>query len=92
MANLVPVNQLPLPQFAWTLPAAIQLIRERRNLNNQFQSNTRNHDAAWTQVANNLFAAIRFRATAHQCRSKWNSLKRGIDFFNIITIKIFLLF
>ena len=96
MNALVPFHPLPPPPFAWTLPAALQLIRERRILNNLFQPRHghRSHGPAWNQVAINLFATSGFNATADQCRSKWNSLKRGIIiiFFNIIIIKIFSLF
>ena len=84
--SLVPFHPLSPPPFAWTLPAAIQMIRERRNLNSSFQSRhgNRNHETAWVLVANNLFAATSFRATAAQCRSKWTALKRGIIFFNMV--------
>ena len=36
MAALVPIRPLRPLVFTWTLPAAIQLIRERRMLNNHF--------------------------------------------------------
>jgi hypothetical protein len=76
--SLVPYHQ-PAPRtFSWSLTAAIQLIRERRALNNTFRSN-RNHTAAWTQVANNIFAAVGFVCTHDQCRSKWRALKRGYE-------------
>lgn len=78
MAQLVPYHQ-PAPQtFSWSLNAALQLIRERRNLNNTFRT-SRNHTAAWNQVANNIFAAVGFVCTSDQCRSKWNALKRGYE-------------
>ena len=75
---LVPYHQ-PAPQtFAWSLPAALQLIIERRNVHNTFCT-SRNHTAAWNQVANNIFMATEFVCTADQCRNKWNALKRGYE-------------
>src|SRR5438270_463775 len=76
--QLVPFHQ-PAPQtFTWSLTAALQLIRERRALNNTFITN-RNHTAAWNQVATNVFAATGFVCTSDQCRNKWNALKRGYE-------------
>ena len=91
MAALVPIRPVCPPLFAWTLPAAIQLIRERRMLNNYFvqQHGNRNHENAWHAVANNLFIATGFVATAAQCRNKWNALKRGIILFLILFLKNF---
>ena len=62
MAGLVPIRLICPPPFAWTLPVAIQLIRERRMLNNHFvqQHGNRNHENAWHAVANNLFIATGF--------------------------------
>lgn len=77
---LVPFHRPGRPLFSWTIPSAVQLIRERRNLNNTFRAN-QNHDAAWQTVANNLFAATGFVVTGAQCRNKFNALKRGIIFF-----------
>jgi hypothetical protein len=77
----------PAPQqFAWTLPATIQLIRERRNMNDQFiqRHGNRNHEAAWRTIANNLFASTGFVATVAQCRNKWTALKRGIFFLILL--------
>jgi hypothetical protein len=75
---LVPYHQ-PAPQtFAWSLPAALQLIIERQNVHNTFCT-SRNHTAAWNQVANNIFMATGFVCTADQCRNKWNALKRGYE-------------
>jgi len=54
------------------------LIRERRNAHNTFCT-SRNHTAAWNQVANNIFMATGFVCTADQCRNKWNALKRGYE-------------
>ncbi len=77
---LVPFHQLPPPPFQWTINAAIQLIEERRDLQWQFDRlANRNHNNAWTLVANRLFAATGFAATANQCRMKWNALKRGYE-------------
>ena len=76
MTQLVPFHR-PAPQtFTWSLTAALQLIRERRALNNTFITN-RNHTATWNQVTTNIFAATGFICTSDQCRSKWNALKRG---------------
>jgi hypothetical protein len=81
MAALIPFHPLPPAPFMWTLPAALQLIQERRNLNSLFAPGhaNRNHAAAWTQVSNNLFAATGFNATPNQCRNKWTALKRGFE-------------
>jgi hypothetical protein len=78
---LVRHHPLPAPPFMWTLDAAKQLIRERRNLNSLFLPRlaNRDHDAAWGQIANNLFAATGFAATSRQCKTKWNALKRGYE-------------
>jgi hypothetical protein len=85
MAALVPFHQLPPPPFQWTILAAIQLIRERRNLHYQFErlANHRHNDI-WTLISNRLFAATGFAATAHQCRVKWRALKRGYE--NLVRI------
>src|SRR5271154_3107364 len=72
---LVPYHPLAPQTFAWSLPAALQLIRERRNVHNTFCT-SRNHTAAWNQVANNIFMAIGFVCTGDQCRNKWTALKR----------------
>jgi hypothetical protein len=81
MAQIVRFHQLPPSPFMWTLPAAVQLVRERRVLNHLFASRTRNtnYDGAWAQISNNLFAATGFVATPNQCRSKWQALKRGYE-------------
>src|SRR5271170_3028988 len=72
--SVVPYHQ-PAPQtFVWSLPAALQLIIERRNVHNTFCT-SRNHTAAWNQVANNIFMATGFVCTTDQCRNKWNALK-----------------
>lgn len=85
-AQLVPFHTLPPPPFMWTLPAAIQLVRERRALNHLFATRTRdtNYDALWVQISNNLFAATGFAANPNQCRSKWQALKRGYENLNRI--------
>ena len=44
---------------------------------------------AWHAVANNLFIATGFVATAAQCRNKQNALKRGIILFLILFLKNF---
>src|SRR5277367_2132116 len=75
---LVPYHQLVPQTFSWLLPAALQLIRERRNVYNTFCTSC-NHTAAWNQVANNIFMSIGFVCTADQCRNKWNALKRGYE-------------
>ena len=78
MSQLVPYHQ-PAPQtFSWSLNATLRLIRERRDLHSTFRT-SRNHTAAWNQVATNVFAATGFVCTADQCRSKWNALKRGYE-------------
>jgi hypothetical protein len=77
---LVPFNQPPPPPFQWTLNAATQLIIERRNLNWQFERlANRDHNNVWVLISNRLFAATGFNATANQCRTKWNALKRGYE-------------
>ena len=85
MAALVPFHQLPPPPFQWTILAAIQLIRERRNLHYQFERlANRRHNDVWILISNRLFAATGFTATAHQYRTKWHALKRG--YRNLIRI------
>ena len=78
---LVPRNQVPAPNnqpFRWTIPAAMQLVRERRALQGRFDAAaTTNHDGLWTIVSASLFAAVGFVATPHQCRTKWNALVNG---------------
>ena len=72
MAGLVPIRPLHLLLFVWTLPAAIQLIRERRMLNNHFVQyhGNRNHENVWHAITNNLFVATGFVAIAVQCCNK----------------------
>ena len=91
MAGLIPIRPFRPPLFAWILPAAIQLIRERRMLNNHFiqHHSNRNHKNAWHAVANNLFVATGFMATVAQYHNKWNALKRGIILFLILFLKNF---
>jgi hypothetical protein len=80
MAALVLFHQLPPPPFQWTINAAIQLIKERRNLQWQFERlANRNHHNIWILISNKLFAATGFNVTANQCKNKWNSLKRGYE-------------
>lgn len=76
--SIVPYHP-PAPRtFSWSIPAAIQLIRERRNAHHVFLT-SRNHTAAWNLIATNIFTTIGFACTSDQCRSKWNSLKRGFE-------------
>ena len=42
-AALVPFHPLPLAAFRWSQNASIQLIRERRNLHQQFERLANNH-------------------------------------------------
>ena len=80
MAALVPYHPPPRPVFQWSVVGAIQLIRERRNLHDQFERLANNrHDEAWTLISNRVFAATGFVATPKQCRVKWQSLKRGYE-------------
>ena len=73
-------NQPQNNQFSWTLPAALQLIRERRNLQQQFDAaGTRNYGPLWDTVSQGLQNTIGFAATANQCRTKFNALTRGFD-------------
>ena len=68
------------PNFQWTNNAAIQLIRERRILHDQFERIPNNRMInLWTLIANRIQAATGFVATPQQCRVKWNALKRGFD-------------
>jgi hypothetical protein len=81
MAALVPPNNPPPPPvFQWTINGALQLIIERRNLHWQFDRlANRNHNNIWNLISNRVFAATGFMATANQCCTKWNSLKRGYE-------------
>ena len=65
MAGLVSIRPLCLPLFAWTFPTTIQLIRERRMLNNHFVQYyaNHNHKNVWHAIANNLFIVIGFVTT-----------------------------
>lgn len=83
MANPVVRYNPPQRQFQWTTNAALQLIRERRAFHGQFQV-SRNHDDLWRIIANNVFAATGLLVSQHQCRTKWNALKRGYE--NLIRV------
>jgi Myb/SANT-like DNA-binding domain len=75
---VVPYNPpLPLP-FQWTINAAIQLIRERRQLNDRF-ARRRHHGTLWTNIANNVFAITGLAVIPNQCKIKWRTLKRGFE-------------
>ena len=79
-AALVPFHPPPPAAFRWSQNASIQLIRERRNLHQQFERLANNHhDDAWTLIANRVFVATGFVATSRQCRVKWHALKRGYE-------------
>jgi Myb/SANT-like DNA-binding domain len=68
MAAVLVVNQ---NQFRWTTNAAIQLIRERRGLHEQFERVPHNRQAnLWTMVSNRLQAAMGFVVTPDQCKNK----------------------
>ena len=85
MAALVPFHQPPPAVFQWSINAALQLIRERRNLHGQFDRlANRHHNRAWTLIANRVFAVTGFTAMPQQCRTKWRALKRGYE--NLIRI------
>jgi hypothetical protein len=75
---VVPFNPPPPPQFQWTMNAAIQLIRERRQLNDQF-ARSRRHGALWNNIANNVFAITGLVVIPDQCKNKWRTLKRGFE-------------
>src|SRR5881275_2523675 len=63
----------------------IQLICECRNVNSQFvQLRNSGHHAVWSSIANNIFNTTGLVVTPNQCRTKWNSLKRGYK--NLIRI------
>ena len=79
MAALAPPLAAPLNlPFQWTNLAALQLIRERRALQQQFEACAgRNQDPLWRMVSTNLFNNIGFVASPHQCRSKFGALTAG---------------
>ena len=80
MAALVPYHPPPQPAFQWSLVGAIQLIRERRNLHDQFERLANNrHDGIWALISNWVFTATGFTATSKQCHNKWQALKRGYE-------------
>ena len=67
-------------QFQWSMNGAMQLILERRAAHDQFANRAnRDHNALWTAISNNIFAAVGFIATANQYRTKQNTLKRGYE-------------
>src|ERR1044071_9528847 len=71
MSLIVPYSAPPSRPFQWTINSSIQLICERRNANSQFvQLRNSSHHAIW-------FNTTGLVVTPNQCRTKWNSLKRG---------------
>jgi len=85
MSLIVPYSAPPPRPFQWTINSSIQLIRERRNANSQFvQLRNSGHHAVWNSIANNIFNTTGLVITPNQCRTKWNSLKRGYE--NLIKI------
>ena len=85
MSLIVPYSAPPPRPFQWTINSSIQLIRERRNANSQFvQLRNSGHHAVWSSIANNIFNTTGLVIMPNQCRTKWNSLKRGYE--NLIRI------
>jgi len=85
MSLIVPYSAPPSRPFQWTINSSIQLICERRNANSQFvQLRNSGHHAVWSSIANNIFNTTGLVVTPNQCRTKWNSLKRGYE--NLIRI------
>src|SRR3954463_15228258 len=84
--SLIVLYFAPPPRpFQWTINSSIQLIRECRNANSQFvQLRNSAHHAVWSSIANNIFSTTGLVVTLNQCRTKWNSLKRGCE--NLIRI------
>src|ERR1043165_3648394 len=80
MSLIVPYSAPPPRPFQWTINSSIQLIRERRNVNSQFvQLRNSGHHTVWSSIANNIFNTTGLVVTPNQCRTKWNSLKRGYE-------------
>src|SRR5205823_15126362 len=87
MSLIVPYSAPSPRPFQWTINSSIQLIRERKNANSQFvQLRNSGHHAVWSSIANNIFNTTGLVVTLNQCRTKWNSLKRGYE--NLIRITI----
>ena len=79
-ALVVPYYPPQQTQFQWSMNAAMQLVLERRAAHDQFAHRAnRDHNALWTAISNNIFAAVGFVATANQCKMKWNALKREYE-------------
>jgi len=74
------INQNQNINFQWTTNAAIQLIRERRNVHDQFDRLANNRQVyLWNLISTRIRVATGFVATGAQCRTKWNALKRGFE-------------
>src|SRR5205814_7688030 len=85
MSLIIPYSAPPPRPFQWTINSSIQLIREHKNANSQFiQLRNSGHHAVWSSIANNIFNTTGLVVTPNQCRTKWNSLKRGYK--NLIRI------
>ncbi|CAI2192892.1 1886_t:CDS:1, partial [Funneliformis geosporum] len=74
MALAAPV----VTSFEWTIDAARELIRLRRENHDDFEFVPNNrHERIWRTIFNQLFLNRGFAASPSQCRRKWYSLKYG---------------
>ncbi|CAI2185098.1 8066_t:CDS:1, partial [Funneliformis geosporum] len=74
MALVAPV----VASFEWTIEAARELIRLRRENHDDFEFISNNHHKRiWRTISNQLFLNRGFAASPSQYRRKWYSLKYG---------------
>ena len=66
--------------FEWTVDAARELIRLRRNNHDDFEFVPNNrHERIWQNISNRLYINRGFTASPSQCQRKWYSLKYGYE-------------
>ena len=68
-------------QFSWPNDATLTLIERRRHYQGRFAStaiNLQRH--LWERIATDINTQhVNFAPTRRQCRTKWNSLKKGYE-------------
>ena len=68
------------PAFEWTNTTTLELIRLRRDNQDNFNFASHNHhEMIWTNISNVLLNNRGFAASPSQCRRKWYSLKYGYE-------------
>jgi len=67
-------------QRTWPEDATLTLIRYRRRYHDSFEDRSnRDHTDIWTRIANRIQTLDNFIVSGHQCRTKWQALKRGYE-------------